>query len=175
MLATLATMQVLNQDLQTVGLYTRVFNNQIKRQKEGTIQAYPLPAAFVEIIKPSNYNRLLNGVSESDIVFCIHLQHWFTDAQDGTFDQDLAIYDLRDQTIAKLSGFRPTACSNLFLTSESPDYDHSDVNVYLVEFTAGFIDSKGSKYDEGRPEYVNSNPPTTLDLEISKVNELNNA
>jgi hypothetical protein len=171
-LTKLSTIQVLNQDLQTVPLYTRIFNNQIVRQLNGKIAAYPLPAAFVEVIKPSNFNRLLNGVSESDIIFRIHLQHWFTDAQDGTFDQDLPIYDLRDAVIANLSDFRPTACGNLCLTAESQDYNHDDIYVYLIEFTTGFIDSKGSKYDVGRTDYQNSTPPTGLNLNITEVTSI---
>jgi hypothetical protein len=166
-LTRLSVIQAVNQDNQTLPLYTRIFNNQIKRQLDGKINAYQLPAAFIEVIKPSNFNRLLNGVSESDIIFRIHLQHWFTDAQDGTFDQDLPIYDLRDAVIANLSDFRPTACGNLCLTAESQDYNHDDVYVYLIEFTTGFIDSKGSKYDPGQPYYINSNPPTALDLIVN--------
>ncbi len=166
-LTQLATIQVQNQELQTVALYTRIFNNQVKRQKEGTTLAYPLPAAFVEVIKPAKFKRLLNGASESDLVFCIHLQHWFTDAQDGTFDQDLPIFDLRDKVIAALSNFRPTACGNLMLTAESQDYDHDDIYVYLIEFTCSFIDSKGSPYDTDRTDYQNSTPPTALEIDVT--------
>lgn len=160
----LATIQVLNQDAATVPLLTRIFNNQRERAKKAEGYQYPLPAAFVEVIKPANYNRLGNGVSESDIVFRIHLEHWFTDAQDGTFDQDLGIFDLRDQVIATLSNYRPTACGNMCLTAEEFDYDHDDIYVYLIDFTTGFTDSKGSAFGIGRPEYINSTPPTTLEV-----------
>lgn len=166
-LSRLATLQVINQDMQTVPLFPRVFNNQIKRQEKGLIEAYPLPAAFVEVQNNAQYNRLLNGVSESDLVFRIHLQHWFTDAGDGTFDQDLGIFDLRDEIIALLSDYRPTACGNMCLTSEGQDYDHDNIYVYILEFTTGFIDSKGSKYDIGRPEFINSIPPLALQLIIN--------
>lgn len=171
-LTRLATIQVQNNELVTVPLYTRIFNNQPNRQREGKIQAYQLPAAFVEVIKPEKFNRLLNGVSESDIVFRIHLQHQFTDAQDGTFDQDLLIFDLRDLVIASLSDFRPTACGNLMLLYEGQDYDHDDVYVYLIEFTCSFIDSKGSPYDPGSGKYINSTPPTDLDLTVELVDEI---
>ena len=167
MLTKLTTLNVTNQDLQLVPLNARIFNNQIKRQKEGDIQAVPLPSAFLEVVNNAQYNRLLNGVSESDIVFRIYLTHWFTDAQDGTFDQDLLIFDLRDSIIALLSNYRPTACGNLCLTAEGQDYDHGDVYVYVLEFTTGFIDSKGSPYDVGRTDFINSVPPTVFDLEIS--------
>lgn len=165
--ARLQTLQVVNQDLQTVPLYARVFNNQIKRQQKGLIEAHPLPAAFVEVQNNAQFNRLLNGVSESDLVFRIHLQHWFNDAQDGTFDQDYDIFDLRDDIIELLSDYRPTACGNMCLTAEGQDYDHDNVYVYILEFTTGFIDSKGSKYDIGRTEFINSIPPLTLQLIIN--------
>lgn len=164
----LATLQVVNLDAQTVNVYARIFNNQIRKGKSGDY-AFPLPTAFIEVIAPSNYNRLLNGVSEADIIFRIHLCHWFTDAQDGTFEQDLAIFDLRDNVIALLSNYRPTGCGNLCLTAESQDYDHDDIYVYQIDFTTGFIDSKGSPFDIGRTDYQNSTPPTGLVDNISYV------
>jgi hypothetical protein len=156
LLSKLATLQVLNQDLQTVSLYTRIFNNQIKKQQEGNIYSFALPAAFIEIVNNANYNRLGNGYSESDLVFRIYLAHWFTDAQDGTMEQDLLIYDLRDSVIALLSNYRPTGCGNLCLTSEQQDYEHNDVYVYVLEFTTGYIDTTGSII------YQNSNSPLGL-------------
>lgn len=163
----LTTLQVQNQDYQFVSLYTRIFNNQIKRQREGKEYAIPLPACFVEVIAPDTFDRIGNGFSESDLVFRLHLVHWFTDAQDGTFEQDLIIFDLRDSVIALMSNFRPTACNELFLISESQDYDHDDVYVYLLEFKCGFIDSKGSPYDTGRTDiYIDKAPPTDLNLTV---------
>jgi len=171
-LTQLATIQAQNQDLLTVPIYTRIFNNQPKRQLSGKIQAYPLPAAFVEIVKPTKFNRLLNGVSESDLIVRVYLQHWFIDAEDGTFDQDLPIFDLRDSVIATLSNYKPTSCGNLMLTYEGQDFNHDDIYVYLIEFTCSFIDSKGSPYDTGRTDYQNSIPPTGLDLTINSVETL---
>jgi hypothetical protein len=167
-LAQLATIMVDNQDGQNVPMYTRIFNNQPKRLLDGKLEIYPLPASFVEVIKPTNYNRLLNGISESDCIFRIHLQHWFIDAMDGTFSQDLLIYDQRDAVIAKLSNFKPTGCSNLFLTGEEPDYEHDDTNEYMIDFTCGFIDTKGSPYDIGRTDFINTTPPTNLNLIVTK-------
>ncbi len=164
----LTTLQVLNLDNQTVPLYVRVFNNQPKKLKEGKIQAYPLPAAFVEIVKPAKYTRLLNGASESDLIWRIHLQHWFTDTQDGTMEQDLLIFDqMRDPTIACLSNFKPTACGNMMLVHDGQDFNHDDIYVYLVEFTSSFIDSKGSPYDPAAGKYINSTPPLALDLIVN--------
>ena len=164
----LATLQVQNQDLQTVLLSTRIFNNQIKRQKDGKEYAIALPAAFVEVVNNNQFNHLLNGVNESDIVFRVYFTHWFTDAQDGTLDQDLLIFDLRDSIIRCLSDFRPTACGNMVLTAEGQDYDHGDVYVYVLEFTTGFTDSKGSPYDDGRTDkFINSTPPVAIDLQIN--------
>jgi hypothetical protein len=172
-LSRLAAIPVQNQDLQNTTLYTRIFNNQPKLQSTGKIQAYPLPAAFVEVISPARYNRLLNGVAESDIVFRIHLQHWFTDAQDGTFDQDLPIFDLRDAVIGCLANHRPTNCGNLCFTAESQDYSHYNTYEYLLEFTTAFTDGTGSPYNTGPNNYLNSIPPIMLDLEIDEVAVIN--
>lgn len=166
-LTKLATMQVTNQDNQLVPLYTRIFNNQRNKLKENRQEVYPYPAAFVEVVAPENYNRLLNGVSESDIIFRVHLEHWFTDAADGTFSQDLLIFDLRDEVIALLSDYKPTACGNLCLMAESQDYAHDNIYVLMVDFVTGFIDSKGSPYDTGRTDFINSTTPTNLQVTVN--------
>jgi len=168
----LATIQVTNLDNQATGLYVRIFNNQPKKKEQGKTEAYALPAAFVEVIKPSSYQQLLNQAASSDLVFTIHLEHWQADAGDGTMEQDLGIFDLRDAVIASLVGFKPTGCGHLMLTGEGQDYDHDNIYLYIVEFTTNFTDTKGSPYDEGRNVYINSTPPTALNTEIDYVEAL---
>lgn len=168
LLTKLRTLQVLNQDNQTVNLYAAIYNNQRNRIKEGKSLALPLPAAFVEVIQPESYNELGNAVYESDLVFKIHLEHWFIDAQDGTYDQDFPIFDLRDNIITLLTNFRPTSCGNMFLSSISQDFEHDDVYVMGMYFTCGFIDDRGTATTQGT--IIVRPAPVDLDLTVEFVN-----
>lgn len=128
-------------DLQTV----RVFNNQIAMEREGKYPDYAKPAAFVEVMNDVEWGQLEGGVSAADIAFRVHLVHEFYDDQSGNFEQDLAIFDLRDKVIAALMLFEPTACGAMMKLQEQQDFDHDNLYVYTVDFITHFIDDKGAK------------------------------
>jgi hypothetical protein len=128
-------------ELQTI----RVFNDQINREREGKYPNYAKPAAFIEILADIEWGQLSEGVSSADLGFRVHIVHEFYDAQDGSFEQDLAIFDLRDQVIATLMLFEPTACGAMQKITEVPDYGHDNLYVYMVDFATHFIDDKGIK------------------------------
>ena len=160
-LTRLSTIQVVNQDDQTVGLYARIWNNQLKELKEGKSYEWPRPAAFVEVVSPAVYEQLGGGFRTSDLGIKIHLIHDFYNL-DGTFEQDLTIFDLRDtllMTNAGLSQYCPTACGPLNCVHEEQDYEHDNLYHYICEFVCNFIDSKGSKYDPTEANYFDTADP----------------
>jgi hypothetical protein len=89
--------------------------------------------------------------------------------EDGTFEQDLEIFDLRDKILALLSQYQPTACSPLACISEEQDFDHDNLYHYILSFITNFTDSKASPYDIGRGIFIESEPPTTLELNVYKA------
>lgn len=166
-LTRLSTLTPLNQDNLTPPLYARMWNNQLKDQAEGKTYSFPFPCSFLELINPTNYNRLGNGIDESDVVWRIHLAHEQLDAMDGTFEQDLTIFDLRDSIVALLSGFKPTGCGSMVRIHEEQDYNHDNIYHYMIDFICGFIDSKGSPFDTGRTDYRDSIPPQILNQVVT--------
>lgn len=167
-------MPVTNQDEQPVTLFTRIFNDQYKKLDKGEIEAFPLPAGFLEVLNPANFQRIGAGVDASDVTFRIHLGHWFTDAADGTFEQDLPIFDLRDQLIALLSGYQPTACSVLMHIADHQNYQHTNVYVFEIDFICHFLDSTGSNYDPASTKYTVSGAPTPAVITPSVVEDIIN-
>lgn len=163
-LTELSTIQVTNQDGQTVNLYARIWNNQVERERAGETYLYPKPAAFVEIQAPVIFEEVGKNMRSATINLAIHLVHEFYN-EDGTFEQDLPIYDLRDQVVAALSQFKPTGSGQLVSTGEIPDYDHDNLVQYVINYTCDFTDSKGSPYDEGRGVYITKQPPTDVDIQ----------
>jgi len=139
-LSRLATIQVLNLDRQTVNLYTRIWNNQLNAPS----YEYPTPAAFVEIVTPVAFEKMGQGYLNADLGIKIHLVHVFYN-QDGTFEQDLEVFDLRDSIIKTMSAYCPTGCGTMDVQSEYQDYDHTNVYHYVIEFICNFVDSTASK------------------------------
>lgn len=173
-LSKLSMIQVKNQDNQTVGLFSRIWNNQIRDLREGKDYVWPRPAAFVEIISPVRFEIAGIGFRNADLGFRIHLVHDFYN-NDGTYEQDLSIYDLRDKILANfdnpinpgLSGYCPTACGPLNCISEESDSDHDNLVVYVLDFVCNFMDSKASPFDPDAGKYVEEITPG-LDLEVVK-------
>lgn len=167
-LTKLATINVTNGDGNTVPLYARIWNNQVEREKDGETYVYPKPAAFVEIQSPATFQEIGGNYRTTDLGISIHLVHEYYN-QDGTFEQDLVIFDLRDQVIAMLSQYRPTGCGQLVAISDQQDFDHDNVYHYVISFVCNFIDSKGSPYEVERGIYIEKAAPTEAQIIINNV------
>lgn len=146
------------QQLQSVtGLqHIRVWNNQVSDEGDAKMYDFPKPAAFVEARIPTDHMPLGGGFSQSDIVFVIHIVHEQFDAGDGTFEQNLDVYDLKAAVNAKLTNFKPTQCGWLMRAREIPDSNHNNIYHYQIEYLTGLIDT------EGVPDYNYSNIPNTF-------------
>lgn len=171
LLAKLSTLDVINQDSNTVKLYTRVWNNQIRYEEDGQLYNFPKPACFVEIVSPATFEVLGEGYRSCDINFRIHLSHENYN-NEGTFEQDLLIFNLRDKVIALLTGYKPTGCSPLNAMSEQQDFEHRNVYHYIIDFVCNFTDSKGSRLDSDNPNaFIESTPPTDLEIDVTVQNK----
>lgn len=163
-LARIATMQVTNKTGQTMNLRPRIWNNQLAAEKDAQYVDYLKPAVFLEVINNVIYDELGYGMQSADVGWRIHIIDEFYDAQDSTYEQDLGIFDLRDQMVALLSLYEPTACGPLVRTAEEQDYDHDNLYHYIIDFICNFTDSKGSPYDPSSGRYISSTPPTAATI-----------
>lgn len=163
-LTRLQTLQVVNGDGKTVNMYARVWNNQIKRLADQTGYTFPMPAAFLEVINSPQFAELGLGFQSADIGWRVHIAHEFYDAQDGTMDQDLTIFDLRDKVVGLLSLSKPTGCGTMARVAETYDYDHGNVYELIIDFICNFTDSKGSPWDPYPGKFIDSIPPTGLQV-----------
>lgn len=164
-LAKLATLDVTNGDGNTVKLYSRIWNNQLNSEKEGKLYDYPKPAAFVEFITPVTFQELGGNFGSADLGINIHLIHEYYN-QDGTFEQDLDVFDLRDNIVRLLSQYKPTACGLMVKVNEQQDYDHDNLYHYIIGFVTNFTDSTSSPYDPAAGKYIDKEPPTGLQVNV---------
>jgi hypothetical protein len=166
LLTKLSTIQVTNGDGNTVPLYARIWNNQLRENEKGKLYDFPKPCVFLEIINEAKYEEIGCGVQSCDLGIRIHLVHEFYN-EDGSFEQDLTIFDLRDKLVSTLSFYKPTACNPMIRTGETQDYEHTNLYHYIIDFITNFTDSKGSSYDSAAGKYITSVPPTELEIDIT--------
>lgn len=166
----LRTIPVTNGDNNAAVPYVRIWNNQAAYLAEGKLEMFPLPAFLVETVNSPTYEILGMGYRSADLSFKIHILHEFYDAADGTFEQDLKVYALRDKLVAYLTGYNLTSCGPLEAMSETMDYEHTNIYHYIVDFVCNFIDSKGSRYDPDNPNaFVTKTPPTDVAFNVTKT------
>jgi hypothetical protein len=136
----------------------RVWNNQIEHLKDADYPAFAMPACFVEVLADVQWEQLGEGFSTADIGVKFHLVHVYYDNQVGDFEEDLAIFDLRDKIIAEFTLYMPPGCGSLMKVNEVQDTDHDNVYYYIVEFVCSFVDNTGAK------KYIETTPPTTPEI-----------
>lgn len=141
--------------------YIRIWNGQVKEEEDGKLYDFPKPALFIEARSSNQFQPLGGGFSQSDITFIFHLVHEQFDAQDGTFEQNLAVYDLKSSVNALLTNFKPEQCSGLMKTGESQDYNHTNIYHYQLEYICGLIDTDGVPID------TLSGSPITLETDTT--------
>ena len=70
----------------------------------------------------------------------IHIIDNMLDAGDGTQEQNLRIFDFKQQVYVLLKFFQPTNCVKMFRIAETHDYDHDNLYHYIQHYRSNFID-----------------------------------
>jgi len=145
--------------------YVVVWNNQLQYLEDQTIEAFPFPCAFVELV-PQSFNQLGAGFQQTDLDIKIHIGHEEYDANNGYMEQNLSVFDVRDLVVKKLSLYKPNMCAEMFKINEKQDYTHTGVYHYILTYRTGLIDSTASTLIEP----VTIDP---IDIEIDVVRDNN--
>lgn len=122
-----------------------IWNDQIAQSfgESGTNYNLLSPSAFVEV-NTDNSDFLGIGFTSCDLNVDIHIVNVQLDAIDGTLDQDLEVFNLRDNTKIWLNLFTPTNCNDLMYVTERQDFAHDNVYHYIISFKTRFTDSAGA-------------------------------
>lgn len=132
--------------------HSAVWNNQLDRLLTGEGVSFETPAIFVELIyEPS---KLLGvAVTQSGVIWRVHIVYTQLDAGDGTLDQNLDVFDTRDSIKVALSRYQPGNCTPLRFVGGELDYNHNNVYHYVMDFGCTIIDTKGSPLDPDSEEW----------------------
>lgn len=168
-LTQLASQKVLNNDNNMVTPYVRIWNNQLSYDKDGKMENFAKPAFFLEPMNDIQYEILGQGYRSADIGWAIHIVHEYYNAPDGTFEQDLEVFVIRDAILALLTYFRPAGCGALACIKETQDFEHDNLYHLILLFECNFTDSKGSRRDPARQYYKESVPPTDATITATSL------
>jgi len=146
--------------------YVVVWNNQLQYLEDQTIEAFPFPCAFVELV-PQAYNQLGAGYQQTDLDIVVHIGHEEYDANNGYMEQNLSVFDVRNLVVKKLSLYKPSMCAELFKLSEEQDYTHTGVYHYKITYRTGLIDKTASTLIE--PTLVD---PIDIEIDVVRDNNL---
>ena len=168
-LAQLETVQVTTADGETVPLFARVWNNQVDYIKAGELQLFQTPAVFFELVFGDGWN-IGQNYNGNDVLLRFHLVHRNYNTE-GSFEQDLIIFDLRDTVCALLNRCKFTHLSPLQKVTEAQDFQHDNLYHYTIDYTSHFVDTIDDAISA--PIILNT-PPITLayELNVNKITSL---
>jgi len=143
--------------------FIHVFNDQFNQLAAGESYSFPMPCVFIEFPNDQNLQQLGAGYQiYNPLTIAIHIGHNQLDAADGTIEQNLNIFDVKQAVYAALQKFTPTGASQFIRTSETQDYAHTNVYHFIQTYTTTYIDKQQTEPIGG----VNSPAPLTLDLDV---------
>jgi hypothetical protein len=141
-----------------------MWNDQVKYWFTGVLTNTQIPAIFVEF-KSEDIIILGQGIESFDpLDIKIHIIDNMLDAGDGTQDQNLQIFDFKQQVYAVLKDFQPTNCVKLFRVSEKQDYDHDNLYHYVQTYRTCYIDNSMQLPVDGTCYPSTGGITTTLNL-----------
>jgi len=116
-------------DLKTVAL----FNNQFERSnnnspEQNDEQAFLYPCAFIEF-SDILYTDMQKWAQQFTATLRIHLGF------ESYKNEDLDVLTLKQSIYQKLQGFQPSDSTGMLMRrSEEPNYDHNNIQVYIITF-----------------------------------------
>ena len=126
--------------------FIQQWNNQLESLKAKDTEAnimysFSLPALFIEFLNLET-EQLGNGNQlYADLVVRIHILHRQEDAGDGTMEQNLAVFSLRDAVQMTLQNFRPAGASEFIRQKQEMDYHHNNIYHYVMDYGCTFVDT----------------------------------
>jgi hypothetical protein len=120
-------------------LQISVYNNQFQSLEDRDIYSFPFPCAFVEFVNENESSQLGNGVQIFDPLYVkIHIGHTFYNGENQ--EENLDVFDLKDKIYKALQKFEPDGAVAFIRSSETQDYDHTDVYHFVQTYTTNYVD-----------------------------------
>lgn len=131
-----------------------IYNDQVARmlrKGSSTNNLSLMPACYIEVVDYSD-EQLSLGLAAQNVYINFHIIDNQLDAGDGTFDQNLEVFDLRTVVRKCMTGYNPTNFSAMGFAREKQDFKHDNIYHMITSFKSMYIDLSGCPYVNG--EYI---------------------
>lgn len=145
--------------------FCQVWNNQVTYNNDGQHYNYPMPCVFIEMASPITIEQMGDGYQLYNIVIRLHIVHEFYNSIDGNGieEQDLSIFDLKDAVYIGMQKYEPNGAVQFVRTSETQDYEHTNVYHMIQEYTTNYVDNTR----EEPVGFIDINDPPIVDTTLS--------
>ncbi len=130
----------------TSAAHVRLWNNQMQLSEEGQQIPFQFPACFIDF-PTIEWKQLPKDVQQSEGLL-VRIYIAFESFATFENEEDLAVFDLRQEVYLALQQFKPTKGSKLLRIAEQTDTRHSNVYLWVMDFVTNFQDSVG-QYPRG--------------------------
>lgn len=115
----------------TSAKHVRLWNNQVGLSANGEQIPYLFPAVFIDFPNIA-WMPMGKGTQRSDMIMRFYLVfESFTTAEN---EEDLAIFDFREEVYLALQDFKPTLSGKLVRVAEQTDPNHDMLYVWVFDF-----------------------------------------
>lgn len=151
--------------------YCAIYNSQdidFDEEKGARIYDFLKPALLIEIDdEQTNLDQLGAGVQIFDpCVIKFHIIDEKFDEMDGTLEQNLTVYDLKQEVFLAFDGWKPNGGSAWVRKYEKRDHNHTNIYKFIQEWVSTYIDQSNKQPS------MQKAPPTALETDITIVNEI---
>ncbi len=119
------------------GVHVRLWNNQLELLKTGEQIPFQFPAVFIDF-PFIEWAQMGKGTQNSVLTIRIHI--CFESFQTAENEEDLDIFDLREEVYLALQDFKPTSAGKLMRISEQTDTKHSNIYHWIMDYNTSYQD-----------------------------------
>ena len=150
-------------------LHVDIWNDQLASMEGQEIYSFRMPAVFFEFQNTSDVQTLGKGLQiYNDLIVRAHVVHQELDAADGTVDRNVAALVFKQDIFALLDVAEPTGAAMFARNGEEEDKSHTNIYHFIQDYKTNYVD----KSRERPIGAVLTTPPTTLELDVEIVDEI---
>jgi hypothetical protein len=152
---------LLDDDNNQIAKFIHIWNNQLSWMAQGKEYSFGFPAIFIEFVNPSEIQYVGNGVQVYDpLDINVHICHEYYDAADGTMEQNLEVFVLKQKVLAALQKFHCDGSGTFTREGEEQDYDHPNYYHFIQRYRTTWIDKSMEEPVDG----YDIDPPLTTEI-----------
>lgn len=122
------------------GIHVRLWNNQMTLLEEGQQIPFQVPAVFIDFPEIT-WLQGGKGAQRTAEGFVVRLYIVFESFATAENEEDLAVFDLREDVYLAVQDFKPTQSGKLMRVAERTDTNHTNLYIWVMDFSSTFQDT----------------------------------